>query len=222
MIFVKCVQGTEEWFQARAGVITASTFSEALEKLKRASGDKKPGDPTSASDKLAIATAIERISGKPYGDTYQTYAMRRGSEQEAFCRMRYEARSVEFVDEAGVVLTDDRLFGYSTDGFVGDEGMLEIKVPLDPLKVLSIIETGDISEYMHQIQGGMWITGRKWCDFAMGVPDLAALGNGNELYVKRIPRDESFIETLEADLMAFAARVRRYEAILRAPFSKAA
>lgn len=222
MIFVPCIQGTEEWHAARAGVVTASTFSEALEVLKRASGDKKAGDPTSASDKLAVATAIERISGKPYGDTFQTYAMKRGQEQESFSRMRYEARIGGIVDEAGLVLTDDRMFGYSTDGFVGDVGMIEIKVPLDPLKVLSIIETGDISEYIHQIQGGLWITGRKWCDFLMGIPDLAALNNGNELYVQRVHRNESFIEEMESGLLKFVSRVRRIEATLRTPFKIAA
>ena len=221
MIFVQCAQGTEEWHAARAGVVTASTFSDALEVLKRASGDKKPGDPSSASDKLAIATAIERISGKPYGDTFQTFAMKRGSEQEAYARMRYEARCTAFVDEAGIVLTDDRMFGYSTDGFVGSEGMIEIKVPLDPIKVLSIIETGDISEYKHQIQGGLWITGRKWCDFCLGIPDLAGLGNGNELYVQRVNRDDNFIEEMESGLIKFVSRVRRIEATLRAPFKVA-
>jgi exodeoxyribonuclease (lambda-induced) len=219
MICIECQQGTDEWLAARAGVITASTFADATSKLKRASGDKKPGDPTDTSEKLAIATAIERISGQPYGDTFQTFAMRRGQEQEAFARMRYEARHGVIVEESGLILTDDRLFGCSVDGLIDDHGGFECKTPLDPLKVVNIIKTGDISEYMHQIQGCMWITGRKWWDFVMAVPDLEALNNGNELYVQRVLRDDDFIEQMEQDLWQFAVRVKRYEELLRKPYN---
>lgn len=260
MIFINCEQGSDEWHAARAGVITASTFSDAVsivgglteqqqiffdaigagkgeaaamaaadykakpksKTLERALAGLPIGEPSDASRKLAVATAIERISGKPYGDIGGSFfATERGHEGEAFARMRYEARNSVIVDESGLVLTDDRMFGYSTDGCVGDDGMIEVKVPLNALKVLHIIETGDVSEYMHQMQGGMWITGRRWCDFLMGIPDLAALNNGNELYVKRVYRDDDFIEKMELDLWAHAGRVKRFEALLRTPFGQA-
>lgn len=219
-IFVECDQGSDEWFAARAGVTTASNFSTAIAKLKRASGDKKLGDPTDASDTLASDIAIERISEAPYGDTFQTYAMKRGSEMEYFARMRYESRYGVIVDEAGVVLTDDRLFGYSTDGFVGDKGCIEIKTPLNSQKIVQMIKTGDISEYVHQIQGGLWITGREWVDFIMYVPPLK--GVGNDLYVKRIMRDDNFIDDMVTDLLKFEQRVQGYVELLKAPFKLAA
>ncbi len=261
MILINCQQGSEEWHAARAGVTTASTFSDAVaivgglteqqskyvgamlsgkteaEAMAVAGYKAKPksatvdraldglpvGEPSDASKKLAVTTAIERISKKAYGNTGgKYYATERGHEGEAYARMIYESRRGVIVDESGIILTDDRLFGYSTDGFVDDDGMIEVKVPLDTLKILRIIQTGDLSEYMHQMQGGMWITGRKWCDFLMGVPDLASLNNGNDLYVKRVLRDEAFIEQLESDLWEHAARVKKYEAILRAPFGQAA
>jgi exodeoxyribonuclease (lambda-induced) len=218
MIFIECEQGTPEWFQARAGVITASTFSDALAVLKRKSGDKEAGDPTDASDGLAYDTAFERISGEPYGDTFQTYAMKRGSEQEAFARMRYESRYNVMVDEAGIVLTDDRLFGYSTDGFVGAKGMIEVKTPQNSNKILNIIRTGDVSEYIHQIQGGMWISGREWCDFICYIPPLK--GVNNDLYVKRIFRDDNFIEEMESGLLRFNKRVEDAVKLLSAPMFK--
>lgn len=216
MIFIDCEQGTPEWHAARAGVITASTYSDALSVLKRKSGDKDVGDFTDASDTLAINTAMERISGEPYGDTFQTYAMKRGSEQEAFARMRYESEYSELVEECGIVLTDDRLFGYSTDGFVGKDGMIEVKTPINSLKIVRMIQTGDVSEYIHQIQGGLWITGRLWCDFLMYVPPLK--GNGNDLYVKRIFRDDDFITELETGLLKFNGRVEEYVKLLSTPY----
>jgi len=218
MIFVECEQGTPEWHQARAGVITASTFSDALSVLQKKSGDKVAGDPTDKSDGLAYDTAFERISGEPYGDTFQTYAMRRGSEQEAFARMRYESLFNVMVDEAGIILTDDRLFGYSTDGFVGGKGMLEIKTPQNSNKILHIIRTGDVSEYMHQMQGGMWISGREWCDFICYIPPLK--GVNNDLYVKRVFRDDDFIEDMETGLLKFNKRVEDAVKLLSAPMFK--
>jgi YqaJ-like viral recombinase domain len=208
MIFIDCEQGVPEWHQARVGVITASTFSDALSVLKRKSGDKEVGDFTDASDTLAANTALERISGKPYGDTFQTYAMKRGSEQEAFARIRYESLYNTVVAECGIVLTDDRLFGYSTDGFVGEDGMIEVKTPQNSLKVGKMLETENVEEYIHQIQGGLWITGRKWCDFIMYIPPLECIDN--DLYVRRIYRDDDFITEMETGLLKFNKRVEYY------------
>jgi exodeoxyribonuclease (lambda-induced) len=214
MIFIYgAPQGGREWFQARVGVITASRFADAVSVLKKASGTKKAGDPSGAAEKYACDLAIERISRKHYGDTFETFAMKRGTELEAMARMIYESRTGNFVDEAGIVLTDDRLFGYSTDGFVNDDGLIEIKCPIDSVKVFNILKTGDISDYMHQIQGGLWITGRKWCDFVMHCPDLEAVNK--DLYIKRIDRNEDFISKLETDLMAFAAVVSDCETLLK-------
>ncbi len=258
MIHINCEQGTPEWHAARAGVITASTFSQALEitggldekqqtfvdamlagkteaEALLASGYKKRpsaegvekalrgevvGTPSPGSERLAATLAMERITGQPYGDTFETFALRRGKEQEQFARMRYEERFGVIVDEQGVILTDDRLFGASVDGLVGYEGGMECKVPIDLNKVIAILRTGDLSEYKHQIQGCMWITGRKWWDFIMGVPDLAVLNNGNDLYVQRVYRDDEFINQMELDLLKFAGRVKQLETFFRTPFPR--
>jgi exodeoxyribonuclease (lambda-induced) len=215
MRYIICDQGTEAWLQARAGVITASRFSDAISILTRASGDKKAGDPTAAADKYAGDVAIERISGKPYGEPVNAWTLKRGHELEAMARPAYELRTGNIAEEAGIVKTDDGEFGYSTDGLVnpsydGDqiiscEGLIEIKCPVDSVKIRAMLETGDVSEYMHQMQGGMWITGAKWCDFIQYVPDLESVGN--DLFVKRVMRDEKFIEEMSAGLMKFRQRV---------------
>lgn len=212
MIFVQCQQGTPEWHQARTGVITASCFSDAIAKLTRVSGKRKAGDPSGASDKYAADLAIERISKKPYGAPVKAWVLDRGHEMEALARLQYEARTQSMVNEAGLVLTDDRLFGYSTDGFVGDDGLIEIKAPIDSLKICEVMD-GDIAEYMHQMQGGMWITGRKWCDFIMYVPDLA--NAGKDMYVRRVMRDDAFIDAMVAELAAFARRVSDREVMFK-------
>jgi hypothetical protein len=213
MILIECQQGSEEWLAARAGAITASCFADAISKLTRVSGLKKAGDPTGASDKYACDIAIERISGKPYGIPVKAWTLERGHVMEEAARIAYESRQHEFVTESGVVLTDDRLFGYSTDGLVGDDGLIEIKCPIASDKIKDMLISGDVSEYIHQIQGGMWITGRKWCDFVMYVPDLECVGR--DLYVKRIERDDDFIDAMVEELMAFNRRVSQFEQIFR-------
>lgn len=201
MIFIDCQQGSEEWLQARAGIITASKFSDAISVLKKASGEKKSGDPTAASDKYACDLAIERRSNKPYGEPVKSWVLERGHEMERLARIDYEATTGELVYESGIVLTDDRLFGYSTDGFVGDDGLIEVKTPIDSLKIEAMLLTEDVSEYQHQMQGGMWITGRKWCDLIMPIPDLKFH------FKKRVFRDDDFIDSMVDELMKFAGRV---------------
>jgi hypothetical protein len=213
MILIECQQGTPEWDAARTGVITASCFADAISKLTRKSGNREPGDPTTASDKYACDLAIERISGKPYGQPIKAWTLERGHEMERLARIAYESRVQEYVSEAGVALTDDRLFGYSTDGLVGEDGLVEIKCPIDSLKIKAMLETGDTSEYDHQMQGGLWITGRKWCDFIMFVPDLEPVGK--DLFVKRVHRDDNFIDAMVIELMAFAGRVSDFETLFR-------
>jgi exodeoxyribonuclease (lambda-induced) len=212
MILIECRQGTAEWLQARAGAITASRFADAISKLTRASGDKKAGDWSGVSDRYAADIAIERISEIPYGEPPKSWLLDRGHELEDRARIAYEARTGFLVEETGVLLTDDRKFGYSTDG-MPEDGLIEIKCPIDSIKIATMWKTGDVSEYIHQMQGGMWITGRNWCDFIMYVPDLAAVGK--DLFVKRIHRDDKFIDEMVEQLLAFDRRVQEFEALFR-------
>lgn len=224
MKLIVCQQGTPEWLEARAGAITASRFADAISVLTRASGDKKVGDPTAASDKYACDLAFERISYKPYGEPPKAWVLDRGHTLEAIAREKYEGKFGIMAYESGVVKTDDDWVGYSTDGMVEPifdqagqlvecEGLIEIKCPVDTLKVREMFLTGDVSEYRHQMQGGMWLTGARWCDFIMYAPDLANAGQA--LFVKRIHRDDAFIDDMADKLMRFKERVLMNEALFR-------
>jgi predicted phage-related endonuclease len=213
VITINCIQGSTEWLQARCAVITASRFADAISVLTRKSGDKNPGDPTSASDKYAYEVAFERISGEPYGEPIKAWTLERGHELEKMARLEYEARTGNLASESGVVLTDDRRFGYSTDGAIGDDGLIEIKCPVDTVKIMDMLTTHDISEYEHQIQGGLWITGRQYCDFIQYVPALEHVGK--DLFYKRVMRDDDFIDDMVAKLLQFEKRVTAYEQMLR-------
>lgn len=232
MKYIQCDQGEALWYQSRAGKITASCFADAISVLSRKSGNKNPGDPTDASDKYAAAVAIERISNAMWGEPIKPWVLERGKRLEPDARLRYEQKTGNMAEEAGICLTDDEVFGYSTDGMVNPQfldagtrlaaciGLIEIKCPVDAGKVLNIWRTGDIAEYFEQMQGGMWITGAAWCDFIMYVPELAACGR--DLYVQRVQRDDIFIDAMADKLLAFKARVDGIEALLRQPAANAA
>lgn len=208
-------QGSEEWLAARAGVITASRFTDARSKLSRASKNGAAGDMSGTALDYAWTIVMERISGHPLDDTFVTWQMKRGTELEPAARMEYETLTGAFVSESGIALTDDGSFGYSTDGLVDDDGLVEIKCPAACQKIGAIWshpETAE-AEYIDQMQGGMWITGRQWCDLVVYCPWLESVGK--QLFVKRIERNEEYIETLETDLMAFKTLVDKYESILR-------
>lgn len=212
MIVIDCDQGTPEWLAARLGCVTASRCKDACDKLKS-------GAPSGKAIGYAAQVAMERVAGVQCDDTYVNFAMRRGTELEPLARSAYEAATGNWVQQAGIVKTDDHRHGYSTDGFIGDDGALEIKCPLSPLVVVKMWRDADLSDYVHQIQMGLWITGRHWLDFVMFDPRLAPVGK--ELFIKRVLRDEDFIGRMEDDLMTFMRMVDENEAALRRPLETA-
>jgi hypothetical protein len=203
MITLNLVQGSDSWLQARAAVITASRFVDARAKLTRKSKTGEAGDFAAKAIDYAWTVALERIACKPLDDTFVTWQMRRGSTLEPEARMAYEMETGLLAGESGLLLTDDSVFGYSSDGLVDDDGMVEIKCPANCQKIGTTWANPDsaVDDYIDQIQGGMWITGRKWCDFIMYCPWLESVGK--ELFVKRVLRDDNYIEALESDLMEF-------------------
>lgn len=208
MILVECQQGSPEWLAARCGVITASRFRDALTR-------KKDGTPDAKSCAYAAQIAIERVSGQSTDENFVSWQMRRGVELEPAARLAFETRTGLLVQESGVALTDDGVYGYSTDGFIGEDGCIEIKCVVSAEKVIALWRDKDLSEYVHQIQGGLWLTGRRWCKFVLYTPQLAPVGK--ELMIKHVERDENFIEKMEVDLLAFAKRVDENEDVLRTP-----
>jgi hypothetical protein len=216
MKFIECLQGTDAWHAARCGLVTASRFSDAISLMTRNSAGRKVGDPTAVAERYAAEIAIERISRKPFGEPPKAWVLERGHEMEFHARMIYEARTRSYVTESGICV-DESGHGYSSDGLVNADGLIEVKAPIDSAAILAMWETGDTSEYDHQMQGGMWQTARKWCDFLMYVPDLASIGK--DLFIKRIWRDDAFIDQMVTELYRFQKMAERFESILRKPWN---
>lgn len=203
MIVHADAQGSPEWLAARRGVITASRFKDARDKLKS-------GEPSKACLAYAMDVARERIPGGAAPVQFQNAAMRIGQAEEPVARMMREAEAGYLIDVAGFITTDDRLFGVSVDGLIGADGVWECKTMVSSATLFAAMVDGDISEYTDQCNGALWLLGRKWVDLSLWCPDL------QKLHTIRIARDDDEIERLEADLMAFAKVVDRYAERLRA------
>ncbi len=212
MKYIQAEQGSEAWLMARVGKITASRYKDARDRLKPAKGETV-GKPSSKCCAYAATVAVERIAGKPLDKMFQSWQMREGQEQEPHARNAYDVETGNVVREVGAITTDDDLFLYSPDGLIGDDGLLEIKTLLSADVIVRVVGGNDLSEYMDQCMGGLWLTGRKWIDLVLWAPALEPIGR--QLTIHRITRDEEAIEALEADLIAFAALVAKNEELLR-------
>lgn len=199
-----CEQGTPEWHESRSGVITSSNFHLTRARLK--SGPDK-GRFSKAARQYAFRLAFERVVSEPLDDTYRTAYMERGNRLEDDARLEYELSTISDVEEIGFIKKGN--FGYSPDGLVGTDGAIEIKCFVAPDVLMPIFLDGDLGEVMDQIQGGLWITDRKWCDFVLYIPSLAKIGK--EITVRRVERDDRYIADLMKDLYEFERLVQEYK-----------
>lgn len=194
-------QGGDAWLQARRGLITGSRFRDARDR-------RRDGSLSAAALGYAQDLARERCGGLLL-PVFSTPAMRIGTEQEPEARFAYELQTGQVVTQCGFFSSHP--YGVSPDGLVGDEGLIEIKTMCSSATLFRAVVDGDVSDYLDQIVGEMWILGRQWCDLCLWAPDL---GSDGALIVRRIERDETQIERLASDLGDFAAIVDKLASAL--------
>jgi predicted phage-related endonuclease len=177
-------QRSEAWFDQRRGLVTASAVGKLVtpRTIKPASNDESRG--------LATQLAAERITGWT-DPTYLSGDMIRGIEHEPFARDAYVALTGNEVTEVGFMVKefDGFKLGFSPDGLVGDDGLLEIKCPRAKTH-LSTVVSGEVpGYYMGQLQTGLLVSGREWIDFVSFV-------GGLPLFVKRVHPDPRWFDAI--------------------------
>jgi YqaJ-like viral recombinase domain len=205
VIAINIEQGTIEWRQSRLGIVTASRASDMMSRLKN-------GDPSKACTDYARQLAMERVSGIS-NDSFETFAMRRGKELEQIAFDRYQVITGNLCDTVGFLRKDEIEAGYSPDGLVGDDGLIEIKCPESSSKMAYLWTTGDVSEYIDQVQFGFWVSGRKWCDVLIYDPRLEPVGM--DCLILRQEPDETAIAGFEKWHPEFMSLVLEYESSIR-------
>jgi len=185
-------QRTDEWFSARIGKVTASRVSDVVAKTK--SGY------SASRDNYMAQLVCERLTGKP-ADLFSNAAMQWGTETEPLARAAYEAKMDVFVDEIGFINHPTIVnSGSSPDGLIGEDGLIEIKCPNTATHIDTLLTQTVPKKYADQIFWQMACTGRQWCDFVSYDPRLPA---DLQLFIKRITKDDQYIQHLEAEVIEF-------------------
>lgn len=185
-------QGTDEWKAARCGSLGASVVHEAVARTKTGWG-------ASRANRMATVI-IERLTGVPQ-DTYQNAAMLHGIETEPEARIAYEFHADCDMEQCGLVLHPTIKGTHaSPDGFVGPDGLVEIKCPQPAQHLSTLLGEGVSDKYIKQMQWQMRCCDRAWCDFVSYSP---AFPEAMRLHVQRVRRDDKMIGKLEEDVAAF-------------------
>ena len=182
-------QGTPEWHDARRGIVTASVVGKLITPtLKVADNDTSRG--------VTATLVAERISGFTE-ETAMTSDMFRGVESEPVARDLYSRHHAP-AEEVGFMVRDDWGYpiGYSPDGLVGDDGLIEIKAPRAKAHLLTILADKVPAFYMAQLQTGLLVSGRKWIDYV-------SYCGGLPLYVKRVHPDLDWHRAIVAAVANF-------------------
>lgn len=175
------------------GKVRAARISDVLAKGK--------GKTRAAYRDMLVA---ERLTGA-YLPSYESEAMRWGTEQEPFARAAYEAARGVMVDKPHGV-SHPRLFaGASPDGVVDPDGLLEIKCPKTETHIGWMVDGEVPAEHRPQMQWQMaCYPDRKWCDF---VSFDVRLPESSRLFIARLMRDDAWISMAEAEVERFLAEV---------------
>lgn len=209
-------QGSAQWHEMRRGCFTASTFA-ALEydKTEFKSGPRKGQPrPSPESRNAQIDRVVAELLTGLCTEEVSARALTWGKEMEPAAVAAYEARGGALVELVSFIRHPAYAFaGCSPDFLVDDDGGGECKCPMSIAVHARTLREGLPDEHIAQIQGGLWVTGRKWWDFVSFNPNFPP---HLQLYVQRVERDERATARIEADVLAAWAEVQTILARLEA------
>ena len=203
------VQGSDEWFKLRCGVLTASEMKLILTPtLKLASNEKERAH--------LYSLMSQRITGY-VEPSYIGDDMLRGYEDEIEARIAYN-KHYAAVRDCGFVTNDEWGFtiGYSPDALVGDDGLIEIKGRRHKFQVETILTHVPANtapdDYVLQLQTGLLVTKRKWIDFI-------SYSAGLPMVTIRVLPDAELQDAILKAATAFEARIAEkiaaYHAVMK-------
>jgi predicted phage-related endonuclease len=186
-------QGSGKWVEQRCGMITSSQIKMILTPgLKVAENDNKR--------KYFYELLAQRIT-RHVEPQYVSDSMLRGKDEEILGRDLYSEKHAP-VAQCGFVTNDEFGFniGYSPDGLVGDAGLIEVKSRRQAYQIQTIVNNAVPDEFVLQIQAGLLVTRRKWCDFI-------SYSGGMPMFVKRVEPDAAIQAAIIAAATGFEANL---------------
>jgi hypothetical protein len=182
-------QGSAEWHALRCGIVTASEMKKLFTAtLKPANND--------TVRRYAMQKVAEQLTGR-VEEVFVSHDMLRGKVEEIRAVQMY---SEHYAPVATCGFITDKDMGYSPDGLVADDGLIEVKSCKQSIQVERILAGVVPAEHRLQMQAGMYISGRKWCDFI-------SFSNGMPLLVIREYADKELFALMASTVSAFYAQV---------------
>lgn len=153
------IQQTPDWYALKCGVLSASLMADIITAKTMKFAENQ------TCRNLIDEIAIQRIT-KYIEPSFQGFDMIRGNVEEKLARDLYR-KNYAPVEICGFVTNDDFGFtlGWSPDGLVGDDGCIEVKSRKHRLQFATILSGTVPDEYRVQVQTGLLVGRREWCDF---------------------------------------------------------
>lgn len=191
-------QQTVEWLQARCGLPTASEFDNLVSPTGEVRKGKMP-------DSYLCKKLAEWWTGSVDVEVSSFY-MEQGNIIEEEVVPWYELEYGAKIERVGLVTNNEGTIGCSPDGLLEDSG-IEIKAPASHTHIGYLLANKLPHEYVHQVQGCMYVTGRDEWRFVSYRRRMPAL-------VLTVQRDPAYQEALDEALTLFLGRLEKSKARL--------
>lgn len=185
---------TPEWYEARGGIATSSSFSQII--------TNKTLKMSSSADGYANELVAEFIMGRATERNFSVYAMEWGHAHESDAINLYSFERNCEITRGGFYTDDDMKIGASPDARVIDKdgntlGLVEIKCPENPAVHVEYMLMDEMNpKYRAQVQGQLLVSGAEYVDWFSYHPEMP-------FGCVRIERDEEFIKRLNDCLKEF-------------------
>jgi exodeoxyribonuclease (lambda-induced) len=189
MKIINCEQGDDDWIKARLGVVTASEMDKII---------TTEGKPSKQADGYKYKLLAEMILGHDIetfgGNKWTDIGKMLESDAVRFYELTHDETA-----PIGFIKNDAGTLGASPDRLVGDDGILEIKVPAPHTHVKYLLDNDALKkEYQQQNQFQLYVTERKFCDLMSYHPEMKPV-------LIRIEPDEKYFTTMDSLLKEFLA-----------------
>lgn len=191
-------QGSSEWFQARAGKVTASRVKDVM-----ATG--RSGAPSATRAAYMGELIAETLTGQPVSNFQGNADTQRGIELEPTARMEYEVQRGAIVSQVGLVLHPRiERAAASPDGLVDAHGGIEVKCPKPHVHLEYLLAGVPPSVYVPQMAMQAACAELEWVDFVSYCP---VMPEDLQLFVVRYVPTTTYLRELEDAIVAFLAEM---------------
>lgn len=205
-------QGSQEWFAARAGKVTASHMSDVL-------AQGKGGAPAATRQQYIARLVVEQLTGQP-GDMFSNKWTEHGNETEPQARAFYQLETGEEVEVVGMVLHPTiENSGCSPDGLLRHRnGLTQFKCPSHAVHMDTLMGKPIDGKYLKQMHWEMACTGADFNDYISFNPFFP---DSMKMKIIRVHRDPGLIIEYSAAVKQILAEVEEAKMKLLAQYGAA-